>query len=288
MRRRALVAGAVLVLAAAGAAWMFREPMILGWLGSGVAKTTLAEREARLEPALHVYMPAAGSPPYPVVLQFHGCGGYKPAFQEQWARAATDKGFMAIGVDSYAPRGITRERALKSVCNGKELIGQERAGDVAAALEIVRKRSDVDLSRFVLAGWSHGAWTVMDYLALTGARNHIPGLADARASRPPIAGVFLVYPHCGLGAWTRLRDWGAAPPTLALIAGADTIVDPKACPPLFARLKAHGATIDAHVYPKADHAFDDDWLPEGWTHMFDAAVRDDAVARYQSFLDSID
>ena len=283
-RRAALVAILVAALAASG--WMFRERIVLGWLAMRTPPTTVAAREALLEPALRVYAPANVPPPWPVVLQFHGCAGVKIPFQEQWARAANDAGWLAVVVDSNAPRGIDRERALKTVCNGKELIGQERAGDVAAAIVLVRKRTDVDPDRIVLAGWSHGAWTVMDFLALDGAGRTPAGLADAPQGPTRVAGAFLVYPHCGTGAWTRLLGWGRIPQTLALVAGADTVVDPGACPPVFARLAKSGP-VNAHVYPGAEHGFDDAWLPEGYADWFDEEARDDAMARYRAFLKSL-
>jgi tRNA pseudouridine38-40 synthase len=37
---------------------------------------------------------------------------------------------MAVAVDSFAPRGISRARALALVCTGVELPGWQRAGDV--------------------------------------------------------------------------------------------------------------------------------------------------------------
>jgi dienelactone hydrolase len=285
--RRVLMIGIGATLAALSAAFMFREPLFLSYLALNMPKTPLAAREALIEPAIRYYRPAVGAPPYPAVLQFHGCGGMKPSFQEQWAKVANDAGFMAVAVDSYAPRGITRERALKTVCEGKELIGQERAGDVGAALEIARRRKDIDPERIVLAGWSHGAWSVMDFIALETHGKNPAGISDVRPRPLSLAGLFLVYPHCGAGAWTRVSGWKTAYPTLGLIAGKDSIVDAQACARMFGRLAEQDARVAFHIYPDADHGFDDPKLPEGWTHLYDAEDHADAALRYAAFLNSL-
>lgn len=282
--RRLLIIGLAALAAAGGLAFLFREPLFLSYLAANTPKTTLAERAALLEPHIRFYPPAEGAAPFPVVLQFHGCSGMRLNFHEQWAKAANQAGFMAVIVDSNRPRGIERERALKTVCEGKELIGQERAGDIAAALDIVRRRTDIDPNRIVLAGWSHGAWTLMDFIALTTAGKAPAGLPRETAAKPALAGLILVYPHCGVGAWTKVSGWKSTYPTLALIAGKDSVVDPKACPPLLARLAAKDKRIETHVYPDADHGFDDPFLPDEWKYLYNAADHADAERRYADFL----
>jgi dienelactone hydrolase len=280
--RAALALAAVAIGLAAG--WVNRERVALDLLAARVGKTTLAAREALLAPAIEYLPPEGVAPPYPTVIQFHGCGGMRPAFMRQWADVANAAGFMAVIVDSYAPRGIARERALETVCKGKELIGQERAGDVLAAYDIVRQRSDVDAGRIVLAGWSHGAWSVMDLLALGGAAP--AGLAGG-GPEPAPAGVIAVYPYCGVGARSRISPWRARPATLAFIAGADTVVDPKECTALFEKMNKAGLEAQVVVYPDADHVFDDRHLPDEFKHFFNGEALADAERRYAEFLSQI-
>lgn len=282
--RRILISGLVMLAAVAGVLYLFRDTLILSYLAAKTPKMTLAAREALIGPGVHLYPPADGAPPYPAVLQFHGCGGMKPSFQEQWAKVANDAGYMAVVVDSYRPRSITRERALKTVCRGKELIGQERAGDVEAALDLARRNPDIDPKRIILAGWSHGAWSVMDFIAMEQSGRSPAGISGERANVPEVAGLILFYPHCGLGAWSRIAPWKQAYPMLGILAGRDSVVDPKACPPIFTRLGSKNAQATFHIYPDADHAFDDPHLPEGWTHLYNAADHADAARRYAAFL----
>lgn len=285
--RRIWLAGLAAATIAGALVFAARETLVLGWFDLRTPKAPLSAREAMLEPHIRYYPPTNGTAPYPAVLQFHGCGGMRPDFQEQWARVANDAGYMAVVVNSYAGRGITRERALKTVCEGKELIGQERAGDVAAALDIVSRRPEIDPGRVVLAGWSHGAWSIMDFVALATAGRSPSGVSGPHARAPEITGLILFYPHCGLGAWTKVIGWKAAYPTLALIAGKDSVVDPKACPRIFERLHKKYAQIGFHVYPDADHAFDDPNLPAGWRHLYGAAEHADATQQYAEFLATV-
>lgn len=286
-RARAIVsvlAAGLAVLAAGG--FVARERLTLSYLAWRAPKAPLAARAALLEASMQFLPPAGLRPPYPAVIQLHGCGGMRQAFMEQWATVANQRGYLAVIVDSYAPRGISRERALKTVCAGKELIGTERAGDALAAFEIVRQRSDVDADRIVLAGWSHGAWSVMDLMAMNGAGT-APGGVSGPVPRIAPAGVIAVYPYCGRGAWSRFAKWRPAPPALALVAGADSVVDAQECRRLFTRMKADGGDVDLVVYEDADHVFDDKHLPAEFRHFFHAEAQADAERRYGAFLDRI-
>lgn len=286
-RARAILAGLALAVGAlAAAGFAERERIVLSVIAWKTPKTTLEARARLIEPSVQFFLPTQGEPPYPAVIQFHGCGGMRQAFMEQWAKVANERGYLAVVVDSFAPRGITRERALETVCAGKELIGSERAGDALAAYEIVRQRSDVDPGRIVLAGWSHGGWTVMDLLAMTGAGAAPAGVAGASADFRP-AGAVLVYPYCGRGAWSRFAKWRPAPPALALIAGADTVVDPRECARLFDKMKSAGGDVAMVVYDGADHVFDDKHLPDEFKHFFDAEAQADAERRYGAFLEKL-
>jgi dienelactone hydrolase len=276
----------LVLLGIAGLLYVNREPLLLDALGARLPKTTLAEREALIAPYLQFRPPEGAAPPYPAVILFHGCAGMRQPFMDQWSTLANEAGYMAVIVDSHGPRGIDRKRALETVCAGKELIGQERAGDVLAAYEIVRQRSDIDGARIALAGWSHGAWSVMDFIAMNPPKRRPAGIAD-RGAPHHVAGVILVYPYCGLGAWSNLIGWGNPVPALAIIAGADTIVDPNACPRVIEALNRKGAAIDMQLYPNADHAFDDPFLEPSYQYLYSAEAHAEEARRFKAFLESL-
>jgi dienelactone hydrolase len=190
--------------------------------------------------------------PYPTVIGFHGCGGLDLGAIE-WMEHLVGRGYATVLVDSYAFRDLTPAR----VCTGRTFWGSERAGDVVAAIYAVRRLPLVDRDRLILLGWSHGAWAIMDALALDPPHS-LP--TNLRSSPPePLAGVsgiVLFYPYCGLLAEAHGHGWSSDIPVLMLLAGQDSVVSPSDCVDIVAVLQADGRPITSHLYENADHAFD--------------------------------
>ena len=266
---------------------MKAEPLMLGWLDLRTNKTDLSERIDLISSHAAVHLPSEGTAPFPVVLQFHGCAGMRQPFQEQWAEIANDSGFAAVIIDSLRPRGLSRNQAIETVCQGKELLGQERAGDVLAAIKLVEANPKLDETRITLAGWSHGAWTVMDFMTFDLEKKAPSGVRRADFEPYDLDGLILFYPHCARGARSRFATWTTTPKTLALIAGADSIVDAEACVTFFNRAAAKGAPIDLHIYPDTEHAFDDPFIEAEWRHWHHEENTEDAKLRYAAFLNSL-
>jgi len=107
-----------------------------------------------------------------------------------------------------------------------------------------------------------------------------PSLGQAPAGAPSdVAGVVLLYPYCGLAAHARHR-WLRAPPTLMLLAGADSIVSSEAC-----RAWGEGRPgVTTHVYTGVDHGFDQAVVSVDWPSTYDDAAAGDARQRVLSFL----
>jgi dienelactone hydrolase len=264
-----------------------REPMMLAFAANNISNTSLEDRIKLLEGAIEVRLPEGGAAPYPVVLQFHGCAGVDVPFHHQWADVANSAGYAAMIVDSTGPRGFSREAALEIVCQGKALLGQERAGDVLAATHIAEADPRLDAKRIILAGWSHGGWTVMDYLTLD-FKHHWPAGLKHEAEQPSvIKGVILFYPYCGPGALSRFRQWRGQPEVLALIAGSDTIVDAAQCISYFEHKKRAGDPVDMMIYPDAEHVFDDPFLGADYIDWYSEQYTADAKTRYSAFLERL-
>lgn len=244
---------------------------------------TLAGRWAKLEPYVHVYGPDDGGP-RPAVLLFHGCGGLRPHLP-LYADAAVKAGYRAFVVDSFGPRGWTREFALTFVCTGMFLQGASRAGDVLAASWGILQRPDVDPSAFALAGWSHGSWSMMDLMTMPLTRAGEADLADPTpAPLANLKGMFLVYPYGHYPALSRTRDWVRTPPSLAVIASRDHVTAPGAATRLYERPRASGAQIELWNV-EATHAFDE---PTAQFPMhFDPLLTAEAHRRFQAFLEGL-
>lgn len=201
-----------------------------------------------------------GPGPFPTVVQLHGCGGRK-AVQDRYAEAARAAGAAAIVVDSFAHRGIGRAEAYATVCTGLRLRGQERAGDLIAALEWARRQTWADAARLTAAGWSHGGWTVLDGFALQPGAQMERATGLANLPEDVWAGVrsaFLVYPYCGVAALARRSGWRFTPSrSIAIAAGRDHVVGTGASLRTLEALRQAGATLDIHLFSEATHAFDE-------------------------------
>ena len=285
--RKILMAGLAIIALCASIAFaaLRNDALVLDALAWRTPDVSLADHSERLAPHIRVEAEPEGASDarLPAFVIFHGCSGYNPPLAAFWGESAAAAGWRALSVDSHAPRGISPETARTEVCAGKRLLGQERAADVLAALRIVAARPDVEPAKVVVAGWSHGAWTIMDLFAMDLAHRSPAGLSERNIPAPGIAGAALFYPYCGRGAWSRAQDWTIAPATIAFIAGSDTVVDGPACRSLLEGMAERGADIDVVYYPDADHVFDNEAAPQ----YYDAASRADAAERLESFLRSL-
>lgn len=200
-----------------------------------------------------------GDGPFPVVLMLHGCGGIRP-FTDDMAEIAAGAGAVAIEIDSYAPRRITRMAALTTICTGARFRGRERAGDLYAAMHWVRRQPWADKNRIVAAGWSHGSWAIMDALALESGdeMRRATGLVDLpREPLEGLSGALLVYPYMGAASLAGRRNWRMAPRSIAILAGRDHVVGVRVPRLAIDRQRARGAPIEVVMFPNATHAFED-------------------------------
>lgn len=200
-----------------------------------------------------------GEGPFPVVVQMHGCGGRK-RFQDAWAEVFRQAGFAAVVVDSFAPRGISTVHAYFTVCLGVSLRGDERAGDLFAALHWVRAQPWADAQRLAVAGWSHGGWTVLDALTLRPGPQAEQATGLSGLPEAPLAGVrgaLLFYPYAGQLSRAARRPFMAHPATFAVLATGDSVVGFLGAKRALERLEAEGATVELHLFEGATHAFDE-------------------------------
>ncbi|HWA01383.1 MAG TPA: dienelactone hydrolase family protein [Caulobacterales bacterium] len=221
------------------------------------APSTLGERVAQLAPYLSVSKPR-GDGPFTTVLMMPGCGGKRP-FLDTWADAITRAGAAAVIVDSHGLRGISRLHALSLVCTGAQMRGSERAGDLYAAMAWAKTQDWIDHKRVLAAGWSHGAWAIMDGLALRAGANmrRATGLTDVpEEPLADLAGAFLMYPYAGIGSLSG-RRWRRTLRGVAIVGGRDSIVGTAIPRRALERQRAHGAPLEIHLFPTVTHAFDE-------------------------------
>lgn len=193
-----------------------------------------------------VQMPEGAELPAPAVLLFAGCGGVRQ-LQRDYAAVANEAGWAAVIVDSFEARGIGRLGARLTVCTALRLRGTERAGDVFAALDVVRADPRLDPGRLALAGWSHGGWTILDAMVLAEE--------EKSAALTGVREAFLIYPYCGFLSLADSHPIGDIPVTMTVV-GRDRVVSERACEALVSDRRAEGSQIRWIYEPDLTHAFD--------------------------------
>ena len=243
---------------------------------------TISDRFDRLEPHMSVYGPQSEAP-LPSVLLFHACNGVRHHIHT-YAEQVAALGYRAFVVDSFGPRGWDANTGTQMVCSGMALPGFERSGDVLAAVWGIGRRDDVNADRLVLAGWSHGAWAMMDLMTQKllhdgEARLKNPDPAPLRGVR----GLFCVYPYLNYPALSNTHGWHYRPKTLALLARNDFLTPCMHSEHILAHLKAEGVPMDVMTLD-ASHCFDEDGVHFGPLMSYNAAAHTLAKAAFAGFL----
>ncbi|MFT4090907.1 MAG: dienelactone hydrolase [Asticcacaulis sp.] len=229
---------------------------------------TMAERFAKLEPHITVYGPDDDLP-RPAILLFHGCGGIRPHIH-LYAETAAKSGVRAFVVDSLKPRGLGRTAAVSLVCTGAVLQGYERSGDVLSALWGISNRSDIISDQIILAGWSHGGWSIMDLMTQGLTRSGEARLKDPDAALiERVKGLFLVYPYINFPARSLSKPWLHKPQTLAVLAINDHLSAYNSAKTVLERLSEEGLALHT-LSLKATHAFDEETFSKNGPMSYDA------------------
>jgi dienelactone hydrolase len=226
--------------------------LIFGFLqGWHIKKQTPEEIASLLKPYFRIRTPE-GKGPFPTLLCIPGAGGEVEGISD-WDDYLVGLGYATILVDSYTGRGFTKDDITK-VRRGSKFLGSEHAGDVLVALNEARKLPFVDNAELALLGWSHGAWAVMDLLAMDPPQKLPTNLK--RSPDRPLEGVkaaILFYPYCGFAARSRGRGWSQNIQVLMLMGGKDPGTE--ACLETLSILKSKGRPVRGHVYPFVGHGF---------------------------------
>lgn len=190
-----------------------------------------------------------GSGPFPAVVLLHTCGGFGTPMG-QWANLLQDRGYAAVLISSFAPRGIT------SVCGNWAVSVDDVAGDALAALNHLRSRPGIDRERIAVMGFSYGAMAALR-TASARYRRHTPGFRAAVALYPSCVSPRPDWSWAAQERLTNLYD-DVDTPTLILAGEADQDTPNVGinCASAVERLRRAGRPIEIKLYPGAGHAFD--------------------------------
>lgn len=209
-----------------------------------------------------------GKGPFPTIIILQSCGGNTATLTDFWPRQLVKMGYASFVVDSLGARGAK----YCDVMYSRYLGLWDMADDAYSALDHLKKKPEVDKTRFAVIGFSLGAMAINQEIFAS--------------TKPRKAGEFkgavAFYGHC-----ERLP--GAYPwrPILEITAGNDI----KHHPPCAAL--ANKANIEVVTFKDAYHAFDDQkhhMLSSdiaGNKMLYDANVTEQSVRAVHDFLKRI-
>lgn len=197
-----------------------------------------------LELAGRLYVPA-GEGPFPAIVMLHGCSGMwarngQPTRNLRfWAEHFRARGYLALLVDSFGPRGETE---ICTQSPRRVSPRRDRARDAHAALSWLAARGDVDAKRIHLIGWSNGGTSVLQAL-----RAGAPwGVSDGPRFRSGVA----YYPGCA----ALTKSYRPIAPLLIQAGAEDDWTPARHCAALAGN--APPGLVDIDIYPGAHHSFD--------------------------------
>jgi dienelactone hydrolase len=196
-----------------------------------------------------IYRPS-GTGPFPAMVLLHGCHGVSASTRD-WGTWFRELGFVALVVDSWAPRAFPADCGPSA----PELPSTERFDDAMGGLAFLQSLPYVARGRVGVIGWSNGGVFAMSVV-------NGPSLDRARAR-----GVTL--PEPGFQAAVGVSPGGCFSlvqervirPLLVLIGDADDWTLASVCGEMVAAMKSRGAVTSIVSYPGAFHYFDVEGQP---------------------------
>jgi dienelactone hydrolase len=217
--------------------------VLLGGCAPAVVSFENATPGAALRIPAEEFRPS-GSGAFPAVVLMHGCHGVSDSNRD-WARWLSHRGYVALLVDSWRPRGLT-----EACTPGEELPNTARFDDVIGALRWLHGRRYVDRQRIGIIGWSNGGVYAMS--AVNGPTFERTKSRGVEIPDPGFRAAVGVYPG---GCYSLVNELSVRP--LLLLVGADddwTLASE--CVELTDKQRAKGADVTLVVYPGAVHYFD--------------------------------
>ena len=237
--------------------------------------------------------------PHAAVVMLHGRAGpyssLKPgvvdannltARHRMWGEFWAGRGYIALHVDSFGPRGYAQGFPKGSYKRRPAELNEQtvRPLDAYGALEYLRTRNDVIADRIGVQGWSNGGMTLLAAMDMNAPRV-APDTADrVRLAKPaPTSGfraAIAQYPGCTVQQIQG--DYTPYAPLMMLVASDDDEVSPKVCAMLAAQLRQRDAELEFVVYQGAHHAYDDPGRTKQ-SHAPNQAAMEDTLRRAEAF-----
>ena len=198
-----------------------------------------------------------------IPFEFSTTQTYILEFGNSYIRFFKDNGIASIQVDSHGPRKLTRRTAVRTVCSGVDLQGQERAGDIYSVLKNLNKFHWIDEENLYVAGWSHGAYSLMDFMTMQDKLTPTNIIDFDESMIPSIKGMITFYPHCGILNLSQNNKWRTKTPSLVFLADLDGFglaTQPEDCIELFNSMNETDHFVDYYLMENTTHVFDSEFF----------------------------
>lgn len=255
-------------------------------------------RDGKTELTGYLFTPATPGP-HPAVVMLHGRAGtystLRPgvadatnltARHRMWGNFWAERGYLALHVDSFGPRGYAQGFAKRSYKYRPAEVSEQRIRplDAYGALDYLRTRKDVVADRIGLQGWSNGGMTLLAAMGSNPPRVAPEMAGSVRLAQPSPHSDFRAgiaqYPACTVQR--NQGDYQPYAPLLMLVASDDDEVSPKVCAALADELTQRGADIELVVYEGAHHSYDDPGKTKQ-SHSPNKAAMEDSKRRAEAF-----
>ncbi len=219
--------------------------------------------EAQTELVGYLYTPTGLEGPAPAVVLMHGRAGAYSSLANGvytaetltmrhrfWARYWAERGYYAIIVDGFGPRGYPGGFGRGSYSQRPAEVNEVtvRPLDAYGALKYLRTLPGVDDDRIGLMGWSNGGSATLATMA-----DDKPGDMRRLGFRAGIA----MYPACGLHNRFARTGYNSYAPVRVFMGTDDEEVSHDRCRDLIRTAGARGHDVEFVSYRGATHSFDD-------------------------------
>jgi dienelactone hydrolase len=176
----------------------------------------------------------------PAMVVVHGSSGVVQNDWD-WAKRLNDMGIATFVIDNFTGRGVKETATDQS-----RLSPAADAAGALAALRLLATHPAIDSARIGVIGFSRGGAAAINS-ALEPIRRAV--IDDDLRFAAHVA----LYPGCALPFVSAHLDGS---PMLMLLGGKDDYTPASFCLAYVDELRAKGASVQAVVYPNANHAFD--------------------------------
>lgn len=211
----------------------------------------------------YLYTPTNVTGPAPAVVLMHGRAGAYSSLADGvydastltmrhrfWARYWAARGYYAVIVDGFGPRGYPGGFGRGSYSERPDAVNEVtvRPLDAYGALKYLRTLPGVDDDRIGLMGWSNGGSATLATMA-----DDKPGDMRRIGFRAGIA----MYPACALHNRFARTGYTTYAPVRVFIGTEDEEVSHDRCRDLIRTARARGQDVEFISYRGATHSFDD-------------------------------